>query len=933
MKRLPLFLLLVAASLAPAGAADRKDAIPVDDKVITGRLDNGLVYIIRENGKPEKKAELRLVVRAGSVLEEDSEKGFAHFCEHMAFNGTRTYKKNELITYLQSLGAGFGPDLNAYTSFDETVYRITIPTDKPENLASGLLMLEDWGFHVTYESEEIKKEKGVVFEEWRQGRDAATRMVHAAFPTIFYGSLYGQRLPIGDMEILAAASDEDIRGFYKKWYRPELMAVIVVGDVDGKAVEQDIIRRFGGYSNPAGSPKRTMVAVPDHKDTLYVSKSDPEADFAAVQVFNMYAPQPLKKKADYRAEYAETLYLSMFNSRLDERALTDADPPYVYAYVSIASYTEAKYFHNMVVVAAPENLTRGYMAAAEEAEKVRRHGFTQTELDRARADLYSRMEKQYRERDTIDSAVWTDLYVSHVLDGRPIPPAEYEWAVCQEILPKVTLADIKKIYTPLLSPKNRVVFAMQPEAPGLVPVDNNALKTIHDGALALKVEPYRDVHTEGDLVKTPPAPGSVVSKSVDKETGIHTWVLSNGATVLIKPTAFKSDEILFAAWSPGGESLVSDKDYWSAQVAGDLTAETGVAGWGRQDLDRLLAGQNVMLSASLSPLSEDMEGQASVKDFETLLKLVYLYFTDPRADQKSWDSFLSRLKAQLVQRDADPRTRYYDRFKEILYSGHLRARPLTSAALPMIDPRRSHELFRERFRYGSDFTFIFVGNIDPVRDEAVLLTWLGGLPAGPKETWKDTGTRYTKTGAEESMVTGKDPVGIIILAWPGNFEWSYTDTYRMIALADVLQIRLEEKIREESSGSYSIGVSVSPSRYPAGEYCFFIHFYCDPERADELIKLIEQEIALLKEKGIDPRYVTDAATAQKVAWRDGLQDNAYWLRNIKMMMQYDLPMGTITTKDKVLYDTLTPQIVRDTAVKYMRNESLIKLIMYPEGFY
>lgn len=932
MKKGLLLAVLLWAGTGFLFAAGKGEKIPVDEKVITGRLDNGLVYFIRENRKPESRAELRLVVRAGSVLESDSEKGFAHLCEHMAFNGTRSFKKNELITYLQSLGMGFGPDLNAYTSFDETVYKLSVPTDKPENLNTGLLVLEEWAFHVTYDSAEISKEKGVVLEEWRSGRDAATRMVHAAFPEIFSGSLYGQRLPIGDMDLLAAATDDAIRNFYKKWYRPGLMAVVVVGDVNGPAVEQEIIRRFSGYTDPEGAPERPIVPVPDHDDVVYVSKTDPEADFAAVQVFDMFDPRPVEYKKDYRREYAETLYLTMLNARLEERTLADADPPYVYAYASISSYTQAKYFHNLIVVTAPENLARGYMAAAEEAEKVRRFGFTQTELDRARAKLLASCERTWNERDNRESEYWAGRYVSHFLDAGPIPSADYEWSVCREILPAVTLGDIRSVYEPILDKENRVVFAMQSEAAGFPVLDIGTLKTIHDNTLVLKLEPWRDVITEGDLVKNPPKPGQIVSRSVDKATGIHMWVLSNGATVYLKPTDFQSDEILFSAYSPGGESLIADGDYWSAQIAGDLTAEAGVVDWGMKELDRLLAGKNVLLSATLSPLSEDMEGKSSVKDFGSLLKLVYLYFTDPRADQKTWDSFMSRLKAQLVQRDADPRTRFYDRFREILYAGHLRARPLTLNEFSAIDPARSHTLFRERFSGAGDFTFIFVGNIDPVRDEKQILQWIGGIPGGNKETWRDTGIRYSGKGKTEVMNGGTEPVSLVLLAWPGRFEWSYGETFNMIALADVLQIRLDEKIREESSGTYSVNVSVLPSKAPAGEYCFFVHFYCDPERAEELTALVEAEIDVIRKEGIGKRYVADAAKAQKLAWQEGLKDNAYWLSNIRMMIRYNLPMETIVAKDKILYDQLDTEAVWNTARRYLDDAGLIRLFMYPEGF-
>ncbi|MCF7802063.1 MAG: insulinase family protein, partial [Candidatus Marinimicrobia bacterium] len=596
--------------------AEFKQTLPIDSDVRTGVLPNGLQYYIRYNPKPEHRAELRLAVNAGSILENDDQQGLAHFVEHMSFNGTEHFQKSELVDYLESIGMRFGPDLNAYTSFDETVYMLQVPTDSSEELKTAFQILEDWGHLLSFNDEEIDKERGVIIEEWRLGRGAEQRMRDEQFPIILKDSRYAQRLPIGKKEILDTFPYETLRRFYKDWYRPDLMAVVAVGDFDMDAIEGLIQSHFGNLTNPKNERGREFYPVPDHEETLFAIATDKEATRNQLTVYYMQDVKPEETIGHYRERLMGSLYNAMFNDRLNELA-KQPDAPFLYGYSGQGRFVRTKEVYLLSAGVADNGITNGLEALLREAKRVHDYGFTQSELERQKKTMLRRMEQAYNERDKTESRNLAREYVSHFLNGEPIPGIEYEYTITQKLLPTITLDDVNHLADEWITTHNRVITVNAPEKEGVsVPTDKE-LTTVLEAVSREKVEPYAEAVNAEPLLAQEPAPGKVVSEATHADVGIVEWTLSNGVKVILKPTDFKNDEVRFTAFSPGGTSLVPDSLYIAAETTADLMFESGLGNFDRISLDKKLAGQVVNVRPWLEELEEGLNGSASPADLET----------------------------------------------------------------------------------------------------------------------------------------------------------------------------------------------------------------------------------------------------------------------------------------------------------------------------
>ena len=904
--------------------------LSMDPKIKSGVLENGLKYFVRVNHKPENRAELRLVVNAGSVLEDDDQQGIAHLVEHMGFNGTEHFAKQELVDYVESIGMGFGPHLNAYTSFDETVYILRVPTDSAETVIKAFQILGDWAQRMTFDPNEIDKERGVVIEEWRRGLGAQARMRDKQFPILFHNSKYAARLPIGQKAVLDTASHETIVQFYRDWYRPDLMAVIAVGDFEDDEIERLIREQFSGLKNPEEPRQRTFYPVPDHEETLVALASDREATGSRVAVYYKQDVQSEETASAYRNRMLAGLYNRLLNSRLDELRLS-ADPPFLGGFSYQGRFIRTKEAYVLLAVVKDNGIERGLETLLVEAERVARHGFTPSELEREKKNVIRSMERAYQERDKTQSRVFASEYIRHFLEGEPIPGIEYELELYRRFLPGITLEEVNRLARHWLVNENRVIMVNLPEKEGVVSPADDELLAMFDVVEAADIVPYKDEISDAPLLAELPQAGHMVNEQSIPKLDVTQWELSNGVRVFLKTTDFKNDEILLRATSPGGYSLADDQNYIAASTAAAVVARGGVGPFDRIALGKYLAGKMVNVSPSISSLTEGFSASASPQDIKTMFQLIYAYFTSPRKDSTAYLSYKEQMRGWLENRSSTPEAAFRDTIQVTLSQHHFRTRPWTLEMLDEMDLQTSYSFFRERFADASDFTFFIIGNFDVEEIQPLVLQYLGGLPATNRiEMWRDVGIETPLGKIEKTVRRGMEPKSSTRMVFSGPFEWTPQNRYDLNAMVQVLRIKLREKIREDESGTYSIGVSASPAHYPDEEYSITIRFGSDPERAQELTKTILVQIDSLVNYGTTEKYLTKVKERQRRQRETGMKENGFWIRNISFYDYHEEALTSIIEYDGLI-DSLTLDAIQAAARKYLTTENYVKIVLYPES--
>ncbi len=905
--------------------------LPIDPAVRMGKLSNGLRYVIRENKRPENRAELRLVVNAGSILEDRDQQGLAHFAEHMAFNGTANFPKQEIIDFLEGIGMRFGAHLNAYTSFDETVYMLRVPTDSTEVMEKAFRILGDWAHQVKFDPEEIEKERGVVIEEWRSGRGASARMRDKQLPVLLKDSRYAERLPIGKKALLDTFKHESLTRFYRDWYRPDLMAVIAVGDFNTDAIETLIKNTFEPIAKAENSRARTAYTVPDHEETLFAITTDPENSRSSISIYFLQDVAPEGTVEDYRSMLIRNMFNSMLNQRFSELT-KKPDPPFLGAGSSRGNLVRTKAAYILGAGVKEGGIERGLEAVLTEAIRVQRHGFTQPEVDRLKTNMLRGIEQSYRERDRRRSRGFASEYIRHILTGEPIPGIEIERDLFQELLPSIQVEEINRLVGEWITDKNRVIVVSAPEKDGLTVPSEADLLTIINEVQQKDVEPYVEDISDDPLIAHIPTPGKVVRETTIDTFGVTEWTLSNGVKVVMKPTDFKNDEILFTSFSPGGHSLSSDENYMAASTATSAVMESGLGKFNQIELGKKLAGKVVRVSPRISSLSEGVSGSASPEDIETMFQLIYLIFTEPRADSLAFQALLDRYRGMLQNRDMRPTTAYYDTIQVTMSQYHVRSRPLSNEILKEMDLQKSLAFYKDRFADASDFTFVFIGNFEPKKIQPLVETYLGGLPAlNREETWRDTGVKAPKGVIEKTVSRGQEPKSQTSLIFTGPFD--YNDRFKRYvydSMGDVLQIKLRELLREDEGGTYGVGVRTSRSRWPEGRYNISISFGCDPERLEELTQLVFVQIDSMKQKPVDQSYI-DKVTEMDLRSREtNRKENSYWRSTLSQYYQNELDlMAWLTYEDEVI-KKLTAEHVQKATQQYFNMENYTRFVLLPE---
>ena len=917
---------------APAAAPAPTTPLPIDPKVRIGTLPNGIRYYIRQNSKPEKRAELRLVVNAGSILETDQQLGLAHFIEHMAFNGTTHFKKNDLVKYLESIGVRFGADLNAYTSFDETVYILPIPTDTTRIVDQAFTILEDWAHGQLFDSTEVANERGVVREEWRLGKGAGDRMLHEWLPIALKGSLYADRLPIGNETSIMSATPARLRAFYNKWYRPDLQAVIAVGDFDPAAIEAEIKKHFSAIPKPVNPAPRTLAAVPGNKQPLIAVATDKEATSSDVEVSFKLPTEQTKTVGDYRRDLTERLYLSMFNNRLDEIS-QKPNAPFLGAGGSKGNFigrtTDA---FTLGAGVKDGEIPQGLEALLIEAKRVDEHGFLQSELDRAKENMLRGYERAYAERDKTPSSSFVQEYIDNYLTHEAIPGIDYEYKLAQELVPTITLADVNKLASNWITDDNRVIVAESPIKDSVKVPTPAELLAVFDRAAKTPVTAYTETLSSAALVAKAPVPGSITATRQIPEVGVTEWTLSNGARVFVKPTDFKADEVLFGAYSPGGTSLAPNPDYMSASLASQVIVRSGIGDFNAIDLQKKLTGKVASVQPTISETTEGLAGHASPQDLETLFQLVYLDFTAPRIDTSAWHAFANQVQPFLANRGADPDQVFSDTVQWTMSQHDFRSRPLSPAVFAEVDPQKALAFYKDRFADASDFTFVFVGNVDTTALKPLVDKYLASLPAIHRtEKAKDVGGE-PPTGVVDKVVRkGVEPKANTLIEFTGACRYEPQTRFDIGALVALFQIKLNETLREQLGGTYSPSVGGGCSREPHEEYAISVQFNSAPDNVEKLTKSVFALIDSLQTTGPTQGDV-DKVREEIVRSREvQLKQNGYWLGTILTREQAGEDLTGVLAAYDTLIKGLTPAEIQQAAKQYFNVKNYARFVLLPEA--
>jgi zinc protease len=908
------------------GKPSNSPTLPLWSEVKKGTLSNGLTYYVLKRPKPEKRAFLWLAVNAGSTQEDEDQRGLAHFVEHMAFNGTKRFPKAELVNYLEKIGMGFGADLNAETNFDYTTYKLTVPTDNADYVAKGLDILHDWAGDVLFENVEIDKERGVVLEEWRLGQGVGMRLLNKHFPVLFKGSLYATRLPIGTPEVIKGAKPERLTTFYKDFYRPDLMAVIAVGDVDPAAMEKEIKARFGDLKNPAAKKPRKTAGVPKADGTRVSIATDKELPTANITVANVFAHRAESTEADFRRAISEQIYNMIANERLGTLA-KKSEAPFMIAQVGVQGVTHEIDMFTRVAVPKEGRVEEALRALMTEAVRIERHGFTQAELDRARANIAAFYEQIAAQADTEGSEDYVEeitrnFYEREFMIGRR---AERDLAV--KFLPQITVAELNALAKSFGGADNRVILVSGPDGKPLP--DQKKILAIVDEVQKATIDAWQEAATTAKLMATPPKPGTVTKESKIESIGVTEWTLSNGIKVVLKPTDFDAEQVSVSGESPGGLAMADNKMWPSARFADDVVALGGVGEIDDDLLEKILAGKRLQVSASIGETTESVDGNASVKDLEVMFQLMHLKMTAPRKDPAVFGTWKQVVSEQLANQRRSPEAVYGIESQELLYKKHPRRTVPVVADIEKIDLDKALAFYKDRFGDAGDFTFVIVGAFDVAKIKPLVETYLASLPATKRrEKEKDSGIRRAGGSIKKAWPLGSEPKAQVSLSFYGDQAWTRDNDRDMFILGQVVEMRLREILREDMGGVYGVGAGGWIARRPRTERSFGINFGCAPDAVDNLIKASLDEIAVVQKEGATAEQL-EKIKAQFLRERETqIKTNGFWIGWLASSYRFgDDP--TLVTDPSRMIGRMTSDNVKAAAKKFLPKTPYFQAVLLP----
>ncbi len=943
-----VWLLLAALSLPGLYALSVDDTLPFHSHVERGTLDNGLEYFALEHPHPRDRLILRLVVDAGSVLETDAQRGLAHFVEHMAFNGTEEFGETELVAYLESLGVRFGPDVNAYTSFDETVYMLEIPTDDPEALRTGFRVMQQWAGAVRFDADAIERERGVIVEEWRGGRGAARRMLEEHIPVILAESRYADRLPIGVLDVIRTAPRDEFIRFYRRWYRPDNMAFIAVGDLPAHRTTELIEEYLSDLPRPTASLARPVYTVPRQGGTRVSIASDPEAAQHTVSIYILDDPRPFTTVGDYRELLVRSLFSSIVNERMRNIA-RDPDSPITGGGVGYNRFLRDTEIAVGTAVVRDDRVTEALEVLMTEIERARRYGVLESELERARSRFFQSIEDARVNFSSRPSASLAGELTRHWTEGEAVPGIEFEYRLYRELLPGISVSEVSEVARDFVREDGRVVLANVREGvdgrlPDGTPLPSEEeLLAVVRTASSIALAPPRDDDAGATLMADSPRGGTVVATHEHPAVEVFEYHLSNGMRVFVRSTDFSEDEILFSAYSPGGLALVSDSSVAAAQLATDVASESGLGALDASALENALAGRSVTFTTSMGRTSEGMAGSSRAEDLETLFQMINLAFTEPRFDERALENVRRGALQALRGAAASPQGRFSTTLQEAFAAGDPRLRVSREEEIAAVTLEDIRRVYRDRFANPSDFALFFVGSVAPEEIARLAAHYLAGIGStgGGDRPWAaprdDAGFIETVDANPyprpegvvlEEVRAGAEPVAQLAMVLHGPYQWSREENHRFNSLADYLDIRMREVIREDAGGAYSVGAGGWRWRRPE-EWAFMqVAFGLSPDRVEELRTLALEVIEEVRTTAPTENYLERIKAQQRDTWEQSVRENGYWLSTIAFFVEHGRNLADISDFPALL-DSLTADDILDSARRYLDPERRIEVLLLP----
>jgi zinc protease len=926
-----ILCLIIATNLnAKVNMSDMNAEIPTNPKVKTGTLSNGIKYYIMENQKPENRAEIRIVVNTGSVDEDDDQKGLAHFIEHMCFNGTKNFPKNELVNFLETTGMKFGGDINAGTGFERTQYFLVIPTDKPQMMEKGLQVLEDWAHNVTFDAEEIEKERGVIIEEWRVRLNPGSKIFVEQMPYILHGSKFPERFIIGDTNVIRTAPREVFVRFYEDWYRPSDMAVIAVGDFNAKDIEKMIKEKFSRIE-PAKNPRpHEGRNIGSHKETFVKISKDKELPRASFSVYISLDKANPGTYEGFRKGIIDRLVDGMLGARYRE-ITQKPDSPFQNAYGAFArDFIGDKSFYLLGTSPKQDDPMKSFEAMLVEAFRAKQHGFVETELERAKTSALSNLESAYAEREKTENNSYCEEITRNFQYNEAMPGVEVELEIMKAVLPEITLADVNAAFNAKLTDENVTITGSFPDNGTFeIPTEKEVL-AVYEDVKKRDLDAYEDVVIDEPLIATLPTPGKITKTKEHKSVGVIEFELSNGAKVFVKPTKFQDDEIIVSAYAPGGSSIADDDMYASATLSASLLGQMGVGSFDVVSLQKKLAGKQVNVRTYISDVETGFRGSSTMNDFETLMQLIYLGYTAPRLDYEASESFMKRIIESVENSKASPKSQWRDSTNYIASNYNFRSRPWTREMLEDdVDADDAYDFIKARLANGSNYTFFFVGNLDMATLKPLLEQYIASLPAGKKETFVDRKETYPKGQVNHVFKKGADPQAMISIRMNDDFVYNFKNRMLARSMMEIFSIKLRELIREELGGTYSPSAYISLSNYPTPEYSVRIGFGLSPDRTEEMKTAINSVIKDIKDNKVDDIYMTKMYELQKSAFVKNMQENGYWLGTLKSYYSNKENFDQLNTYEKEL-KKITKDDIQKAAQKYLSNDkNMMTFLLMP----
>ena len=876
-------LLLAILFISLTAIAQQNPPQPIDPAVRYGQLENGLTYFIRQNKQPENRADFYIAQKVGSMQEEDPQAGLAHFLEHMAFNGTKHFPNKELLNYLEENGVKFGENVNAYTSFDETVYYLSnVPVIREGILDSALLILHDWSSEIALEGDEIESERGVIREEWRTRGGAQSRLWEKMLPVMFKDSKYANRLPIGSIDVINNFKHDEIRDYYDKWYRPDLQGIIIVGDIDPDKVEEKVKALFSKIEMPEDAAEREYFPVPDNDETIVSIASDPEATRTNLMIFYKHEPLPDEVKQSqtgFVINYVLNVASSMISDRFDE-ITQKPNSPFLGAYAYDDDYFVAKTKDawTVVGVSADDKIKDAVSAMIRETERMKKFGFTESEYERARENTLKSYENAYNNRDKQQNSVYSQEYVNSFINNEPFPGIEYEYNMIKMIAPNIPVEGINQTIASLIQDNNMVISISGPDKEGLVYPSEQDILDVVKQVKAEEIEAYAEEISDEPLIATPPAAGEIIKTEKNEEFDATVWTLSNGMKVVLKNTDFKDDQILMTASSVGGYSQYAEQDPINSKTMSSIMTLGGVGNFSATNLRKVMAGKTASASPTVSLITQGFSGSSSIKDFETMLQLVYLYFTSPRSDKDAFDSFIERMESQLKNAEAEPMVAFSDSANYALYGDNPIVSRIKLEDLKKIDYTQIMKMYKQIFFNPGSFTFTFVGNIDEEAIKPAVLTYLASLKGEATQgeflhVPMDVNTGKLKNVFQKEM---QNPKASVFNVYTGKTERTLKNTLLMSMFDQILDIVYTEKVREDEGGTYGVSSRGSISRYPEDQTVLQIVYDTDPAKMEHLNSIVHKELHDIAANGPREADFNKVKEFMNKKYTESIKENSYW---------------------------------------------------------